>query len=243
MAVDHIKLLCDIGELSWIFSDSGSIEIFLQKIVQMVASHMRADVCSIYLYNEEEEQLVLTATQGLNPDSIGKVKLRLGEGLTGLAMKEMRTIREHRGRDNPAFKFFPGIDEEKFDAFLAVPMTHGLSKIGTLVAQRSGENPFTEQDALAMRAVASQLANIIENAKLLLSVHRRPKNTQEKISPVDLSFVKGKVAAEGYAFAPATIVDKQRSLSLLFQKHFEKRYSAEDLKAAIAQTEKQLEEM
>ena len=243
MAVDHIKLLCDIGELSWIFSDSSSIEIFLQKIVQMVAGHMRADVCSIYLYNEEDEQLVLTATQGLNPDSIGKVKLRLGEGLTGLAMKEMRTISENRGRDNPAFKFFPGIDEEKFDAFLAVPMAHGLSKIGTLVAQRSRKNPFTEQDALAMRAVASQLANIIQNAKLLLSVRRRPKKSSQKSAPVDLSFVKGKVASEGYAFAPATIVDKERSLAILFQKHFEKHYTAEDLKTAIAQTETQLGEL
>lgn len=243
MAVDHIKMLCDIGELSWIFSDSNSIETFLQKIVQMVAGHIRADVCSIYLYNEEDQQLVLTATHGLNPDSVGKVTLRLGEGLTGLAMKEMRTISEHRGRDNPAFKFFPGIDEEKYDAFLAVPMALGLSKIGVLVAQRGGKNPFTEQDALAMRAVTSQLANIIENAKLLLSVHRRRPKTIDIPVPVDLSFVKGKVAAEGYAFAPATIIDKQRSLSLLFQQHFEKQYAAEDLKAAIEQTENQLEEM
>ena len=243
MAVDHIKLLCDIGELSWIFSDSSSIEAFLQKIVQMVAKHMRADVCSIYLYNEEDQQLVLTATQGLNPDSIGKVKLRLGEGLTGLAMKEMRTISEHRGRDNPAFKFFPGIDEEKFDAFLAVPMTHGSLKIGVLVAQRGVTNPFTEQDALALRAVTSQLANIIENAKLLLSAQRRRPKTIDIPAPVDLSFAKGKVAAEGYAFAPATIIDKQRSLSLLFERHFENHCTAEDLKAAIAKTEKQLEEM
>lgn len=243
MAVDHIKLLCDMGELSWIFSDSGSIEAFLQKIVQMVAKHMRAEVCSIYLYNEEDQQLVLTATQGLNPDSVGNVTLRLGEGLTGLAMKEMRTISEHRGRDNPAFKFFPGIDEEKYDAFLAVPMTHGLSKIGVLVAQRSGDNPFTEQDALVLRAVTSQLANIIENAKLLLSVHRRRPKTIDISPAADVSFVKGKVAAEGYAFAPATIIDKQRSLALLYETSFEKNYTAEDLKAAIAQTEKQLEEM
>ena len=243
MAVDHIKMLCDIGELSWIFSDSSSIEAFLQKIVQMVAKHMRAEVCSIYLYHEDDQQLVLTATQGLNPDSVGKVTLRLGEGLTGLAMKEMRTISEHRGRDNPAFKFFPGIDEEKFDAFLAVPMTHGPQKIGVLVVQRGKENPFTEQDSLALRAVTSQLANIIENAKLFLNIHRRRPKTIDIPAPVDLSFVKGKVAAEGYAFAPATIIDKQRSLALLYETNFGKHYSAEDLKTAIEQTEKQLEEM
>jgi phosphotransferase system enzyme I (PtsP) len=228
--------------LSWIFSDSRSIEAFLQKIVQMVAKHMNADVCSIYMYNESDQQLVLTATQGLNPDSVGQVRLGLGEGLTGLAMKETRTVREHHGRENPAFKFFPGIDEEKYDAFLAVPMTHGLSKIGVLVAQRAGENPFSEQDALALRAVASQLANIIENAKLLLSIHQ-PAKTADKLAAATLSFVRGKIASEGYAFAPATVVDKDRSLMLLFQKQFEKKYKIDDLNAAVEKTQQQLEEL
>jgi phosphotransferase system enzyme I (PtsP) len=243
MAVEHIKLLCDIGELSWIFSDSNSIETFLQKIVQMVAAHMNADVCSIYIYNEEDEQLVLTATQGLNPDSIGRVKLRLGEGLVGVALMESRSIRETHASENPAFKFFAGINEEKYEAFLAMPMAHGVSKIGVLVAQRRGENPFAEQDEMALRAVASQLANIIENAKLLMSIHELPKRPTQKHPSVDLSFVKGKVASEGYAFAPATIVDKERALALLFQTHFEKRYTVDDFAAAIELTRQQLDHL
>ena len=99
--MDHIELLCNIGELTEIFTDSVSIEDFLQKIVVMVAKHIKTDVCSIYIYEEDKQRLVLKATQGLNPSSIGKVKLKLGEGLVGLALKERRTICEEVGSRHP----------------------------------------------------------------------------------------------------------------------------------------------
>jgi len=241
---DHIKLLCDIGELSWIFTDSSSIESFLQKVVQMVAKHMDADVCSIYLYNDDDEQLVLAATQGLSPSSIGKVKLHLSEGLTGQALREARAISERCGRDNPNFKFFAGIHEEHYDAFLAVPIMRGMSKIGVLVVQRGQKRFFTEAESMALRALASQLANMIENAKLLLSIHSESKKDKAHAAgPIDLSFVKGKVAAEGLAFAPATVVDKNKLLGILLQKHFESHYSTSELNAAIIETEHQLESL
>ena len=46
-------MLCDVGELGGLFKDAGSLEVFLQKIVEMIAQHMHADVCSIYLFDEQ----------------------------------------------------------------------------------------------------------------------------------------------------------------------------------------------
>ena len=89
---DHTKLLCDISELADLFSDARSLDIFLQNIVTMVAEHMSSNVCSVYLYYENKNKLILTATKGLSSDSIGKIILKLGEGLTGLALKELRPI-------------------------------------------------------------------------------------------------------------------------------------------------------
>jgi phosphotransferase system enzyme I (PtsP) len=85
--MDHLRLLCDIGELNWIFSDSQSTKAFLQRIVTIVADHMQAEVCSIYLYDDRKEELVLKATRGLSPESVERVRLKLGEGLVGLAVQ------------------------------------------------------------------------------------------------------------------------------------------------------------
>ena len=81
MKRDHAKLICDVGELTGLFHDAPGMEAFLQKITAMITSHMACEVCSIYLYYENQNELVLKANQGLNVASIGQVKLKIGEGL------------------------------------------------------------------------------------------------------------------------------------------------------------------
>jgi len=70
---NYIKLLSDIGEITDLFSNANSLETFLQKIVLFVSEHMDSEVCSIYLFDDKLQKLILRATKGLSLDSIGKV--------------------------------------------------------------------------------------------------------------------------------------------------------------------------
>ena len=112
--MDSERLLYDIGELNHLFRDSVSIETLLNEAVEMVASRTRSAVCSIYLYNPEDRELTLRATRGLNPESVGTVRLRLGQGLTGLALQQMQTVCEKDASHNPNYKYFPGIFDFPF---------------------------------------------------------------------------------------------------------------------------------
>jgi hypothetical protein len=94
MRKDNVDLICNIGELAGLFKKSSSLEDFLQTVVSIVAYHMRVGGVLGLPLRRENQELVLTATQGLSPESIGKVRLKLGEGLTGQALKELRPIRE-----------------------------------------------------------------------------------------------------------------------------------------------------
>ena len=239
--MDHLKLLCDIGELNWIFSDRVSTRRFLQKTVAIVAAHMQADVCSIYLYEEEKKELVLKATQGLHPDSIERVKLSLGEGLVGLAVQELQPVCEPVASASPHFKSFPGILEEHYESFLVVPIRRGALRIGALTVQRGQEYPFGDQDIMALRAVASQLATIIANARLLLSLQEPPQGWSELEDGDALKFIKGKVASEGFALAESIIVDNDHFLSHLFHLDVDRLYSSDDFYRALALTESQLQ--
>ncbi len=216
--MDHMKLLCDFGELSWTFNDSASIESFLQKIVAMVADHMNAAVCSIYLYDENIRKLILRATKGLSLDAINRVKLDLGEGLTGLALKELRPVSERLASKHPSFKAIPGINEERYDSFMAVPIVRGLSRIGVLTLQRETKKFFDENDVMAMRVIATQLANILEIAKLLMTLDVRQPVEAGAGELEELKFIKGKVASKGFAFGPATIIDRDGALKYLSRK-------------------------
>ena len=170
---DHTKLICDIGELTDIFSDIDSLEAFLQKIVDMVSEHMNSEVCSIYLYYDDSEELVLKATKGLKPSAVNHVRLKLGEGLTGLAVKELRPICEKNASQSTGFRYFPEIGEEPYESFLVVPISRGQTRIGAIVIQNSKKNYFTEDDIKIFRAITSQLANTIDAARLLISFNEK----------------------------------------------------------------------
>ncbi len=238
--MDHLKLLCDIGELNWIFSDRDSTRAFLQRIVAIVASHMQADVCSIYVFDEDRCDLTLKATKGLHPDSVERVRLKLGEGLVGLAVEELRPVCEPVASSNPHFKFFPGILEEQYESFLVVPIVRGEARIGALAVQRKKEYPFGDQDIMALRAVASQLANIIENARLLLSLQEQHQTAESVDALRDLRFIKGRVASEGFAFAEAVVVDKERFLGQVLSLDVDRAYTMADFHRAATLTESQL---
>ena len=237
---DPTRLICDFGELSGLFTDSTSLETFLQKLVEMIAHHMQSDVCSIYLYYDDTEQLELRATTGLNPQFIGNVKLKLGEGLTGLALKELRPICERHASQNPNFRYFPELGEEKFESFLAVPIIRGTVKIGVMVIQNTQRNYFSEEDIAILRAVTSQLANTIETTRLILSLEDKHKIGSKHAKKKDLKFVKGKGGSPGSVYGPVMIVGEGHWRENLSAR-VEGRYSLDDFYQAVHLTESQLE--
>ena len=242
MKTDHIKMLYDIGELNSLFSQSISIESFLQKTVQMVADHINAEVCSIYLYNEADNELVLKATVGLKADVVNKIKLKLDEGLVGLSMSEMIPVCEKCGLDNPKFKFYPETGEENFQSFLAVPIVRGSIKIGVLVVQRAEKREFGEQDILALRATAIQLASMIENIKYIMSPDER-KHSAAIFDFDKIKLIKGKSASSGIAYNEAVAVEAVKGSGVLHKTRAGKNITIQDFDAALIKTERQLVEL
>lgn len=240
MKRDHAKLICDIGELSDIFHDTPSMDAFLRSIVELIAGHMAADVCSIYLYYEDRNELVLKATKGLNPDSVNNVKLTLGEGLTGKALKELRPIREGEAGKTPGFRFFPGIGEERYQSLLAVPILRGSIRIGVIVVQSEKKDYFSEDDVYVFRAITSQLANTIETAKLFMTLDDS-KRTAPPSKPVfDLKFIKASVGSEGVAYAPVLVLDQGRTDLSQFLTYGPGQLTLADFQQAVKVTEDQL---
>ena len=78
----------------------------LEGVVKLVASHMDAEVCSLYSHDEESGNLTLAATQGLPARSIGRVSMSRGEGLVGLVVESSEPLRSRsvcpqQGRRSP----------------------------------------------------------------------------------------------------------------------------------------------
>ncbi len=207
---DNIDLIVSTAELASVFDKKSSLSNLLQDIVEMVAEHMSADVCSIYLYDKKSEELVLRATVGLSPTSIGAVRLKMGEGITGTALQELRPIREASASKNPNFKFFQDIYEEQFEAFLAVPIRKGLNRIGVITIQHREPNYFSRRDTAALKAIASQLAASIENSEWLMSLSAAKKDLSSEF--YNLS-IRGTGASAGTVRGEAFLLNVRRAQS------------------------------
>jgi len=184
MGKTNVNMICDVAELTSLFEKSSGLDDFLQSAVSTVAYHMQAAVCSIYIYDDSARMLTLRATQGLSPDAVGKVQLRLGQGIAGLALKELRSICTGCAANSSSFQPVDGIGEEKYEAFLAVPIRRQLKRVGVLTVQDTQADYFDEADEQALKAIAAQLATVIENADLLMALHR-----QEEQKPAETSLV------------------------------------------------------
>ncbi|OQX28139.1 MAG: phosphoenolpyruvate--protein phosphotransferase [Desulfobacteraceae bacterium IS3] len=247
MKKDHYRfnLLCDIGDLAALMTESADIENFLQSTVVMVSRYLNADVCSIYLYDEKEKELVLKATVGLDSGAIGRVRMKPGEGLIGLTFEKLRPIREASGESNPAFKYFRETKEELFESFLSVPITRGSHKIGVLAVQHKKYDFFNEIDIVVLRSLASQLAGTIENARFLINLNQTEISKVQK-SPLSelyekLRFVKGESASGGYAFALSSTYKRAYNDLLKSDSDTDDTsYSLEDFQKAVQKTSEQL---
>ena len=138
----------------------------LDLIIREATSAMGTDVCSLYLLEPGGDQLLLTATNGLNENMVGRVHMRVGEGITGwVARTREPAVAPDVSRD-PHWKWVPGLDEDRFHSMLSVPIESGPRLVGVLNAQAAERRDFNAGDIDFLRAIAGQVAGILERSEL-----------------------------------------------------------------------------
>src|SRR5262247_3273566 len=128
----HVLTLDEIRNLT---SEAGKPAETLMNVVALIASRFQTDVCSTYLLEPDRATLVLAATVGLRPQSVGNVRMGLHEGLAGLVAEEVRPVAVEQVRNHPRFKYFREAGEDDYQSFLGVPLIDRGVLQGVLVVQ------------------------------------------------------------------------------------------------------------
>lgn len=134
-------------------------------IIRETTQAMGTDVCSLYFLQHSGE-LVLVATNGLNEGMVGQVEMRVGEGVTGWVAQTRRPMAVPDVRRDPHWKWVPGLDQEQFRSILSVPIEAGTRLVGVLNVQTTEVRFFSRDDEDFLRAIAGQLAGILERSEL-----------------------------------------------------------------------------
>src|SRR3954454_9347741 len=168
----HLRLLTET--IAAVNSTLDLEEVF-ELIARKVAEALETDACFVYLYDETANELVLRASHGTRVEEMTRVpKMRPGEGITGTAAAERAPIMIPRAAHlDPRFKGFPNLREEQYESILAVPILARERLEGALNVRTEAPREFGPDEVDLLMAIAGQVAQAIENAKLYDHAQRR----------------------------------------------------------------------
>lgn len=153
-------------EVAGMANSTLELEVTLNRIVELIADRLDRDVCSVYLVSEDGLSVVLRASRGLDPGSIGRVWLTLGEGVVGRVASEMKPIAVRDVQTDPMFRRLPESDAWDFASMLAVPVVHDNICKGVLAVQTRQPHDYTADEQQLLTLISHSVAGAIRNAEL-----------------------------------------------------------------------------
>lgn len=137
----------------------------LQAVVALVSEFTRCDACLIYLIDNEE--LVLCASSNPQPIELGKVRLKLDEGLTGWVARERRMVAiPSEAYKDPRFKSFSDLPADTFEAFLSVPVIARNRVIGVINVQHRQPHRHSGAEMELLTTVGEQVGCMLVLARM-----------------------------------------------------------------------------
>ncbi|HKJ51479.1 MAG TPA: phosphoenolpyruvate--protein phosphotransferase [Gammaproteobacteria bacterium] len=167
-------------------------------ITESLIRDLTADACTIFLARKDDPGvMVLQACSGLNPEIIGKVERRLGEGLIGTIAERAEAMNLTDAPAHKKFMLVPDSGETNFPILLGVPIIAHRSVLGVIAVQRA-ENAFNEDEEAYLTTLAAQLATSIERAESL----------GQFSTPQKRHVIKGVAGAPGMAIGEALVLNR-----------------------------------
>lgn len=189
---DHMNR--QIGELTTLakVSETVTSPIYLDEmldlVVEMTAKVMGAPVCTLRLIEPGRGLLVLRSVRAEGLDFQPRPPIKVGEGVTGTAVRERRPVTVADIREDPRYPFRALARQEGLVAMLSVPLTVREKVIGALNCYTTQPRTFSEAEIALFSTLANQTALAIENAQLVTNaavvreMHHRIKNNLQTVA-------------------------------------------------------------
>ena len=208
-------------------SSAQRFEQALQILVSRVREALHTQSCTVFLL-DDKKNYVLLATDGLNPQSVGKVRLTFDQGLVGLVGRTRELINIENAPEHDNFFYVSGVGEERYKALLGVPIVHNRALLGVLIVQQEEKRCFDEAEEAFLVTMAAQLGGVLAHAEATGEISFKEDNKQAQ---EDITF-QGIASAPGIAFGQVVVAYPFADLEAVPHKQ------AEDIAAEIVQLKK-----
>lgn len=159
-------MLEDIKRIINEFFATRKIERKLQVLVSRVKDVVSCDVCSVFLVDESNQQLVLMATEGFYQEAVGVVRTPLKNSLSGLVASRAEPMNLKDCSQHPAFYYVSETGEEGLHGYLGIPVIHNRNVLAIITLHKKSMSHFDVDSETLVLTIASQIADNLAHARI-----------------------------------------------------------------------------
>lgn len=158
----EIDLLHEIGSR---LAAADPLHEVLDQVVNLICTLVKCDSCFIYV--REGDELVLRGSKNPHPEIVDRLKLRVGQGITGWVAEHRQPVAVARDASkDPRFKMFSELPEDSFEAFLSVPILSRGQVVGVINLQKRLPHTHTKREIKLISTIGFLVGAEIEAARL-----------------------------------------------------------------------------
>ena len=146
-------------------SVSTQLHEVLDEVVKFVTTVVKCDSCMVYVL--ENEELVLRASKNPHSEVVDRLKMKVGQGITGWVAQHLEPVALGECAYSDArFKLFNELPEDRFEAFLSVPVVSGGRVVGVINVQNRERHQFGDREIKLIATVGFLVGAEIERVRL-----------------------------------------------------------------------------
>ncbi|MBD3244804.1 MAG: ANTAR domain-containing protein [Candidatus Moranbacteria bacterium] len=193
-----------------------NLDQVLKLIVDTVQKYTKSDSCFVYLI--KKNKVILEASQNPHGPVLGKIQMKLGEGITGWVAKNKKTVSlNSKAYQDKRFKSFKNIlPEDKFEAFLSFPIIYKNQTVGVINVQHVKAKRYNKDRVAFLEIIARLLGGVIENARLMqeTNILKEALETRKLIDKAKSILMEnsGITEAQAHKLINKKSMDKRKSL-------------------------------
>ena len=190
---------------------------FLKQFITVLIQVVPVDSCLIFVYDADKKQLILIGSRKPHSEQIGSIILEKGEGVTGWVAEHKKTVAiEKRAYEDARFKFFEELPEDRYEAFLSVPIISGEGIVGVINLHNKKPYKFSKTEIKS----SESLVKIISSAFTEVMLQRKVDQLENKLAERKvverakgvLMKSKGINEDEAYHFIRKEAMNKRKSM-------------------------------
>jgi signal transduction protein with GAF and PtsI domain len=158
----EVDFLHEIGSR---MAAADPLHAVLVRVVDFASAVVRCDSCFVYVL--EDAELVLRASKNPHQEVLDRLKLHVGQGITGWVAEHREVVAiSKNASQHPHFRYFSELPEDRYEAFLSVPLLSRSRVVGVMNLQHRKPHVHTQREIQLISTIGFLVGAEIEMARL-----------------------------------------------------------------------------